>query len=154
MKYLIIFFLCIAVLFSAGFYLNNNKAVVNDPDIISRTGIHWHPQIAIYVNDELQEIPEGLGLTPTSESPIHTHDDVPLIHLEFDGIVRKSDITLGKFFEVWGKPFSSTELLGNTGEVHMFVNGEPNTEFGSYVMHDDDKIELRINTVSEDSTSM
>ena len=152
MKYSIVFLVCVVALFGAGFYLNNTKVASNDPDVISGNGIHWHPQLAIYVNDELQEIPEGIGLETGSEhSPIHTHDDVPLIHLEFGGVVRKSDITLSKFFEVWGQSFSSTELLGNTGEVHMFVNGEPNTEFGSYVMHDDDTIELRITTASEEA---
>ena len=70
--------------------------------------------------------------------PIHTHDDLPLIHLEFSGMVRQQDITLGQFFKNWDKDMRS---FGTN--MNMTVNGEENTEYENYVMHDKDKIELR-----------
>ena len=119
------------------------SAPSSDSPIVSQGGLHWHPELEIYVGDEKQEIPQDLGLI-NGHSPIHTHDDMPIIHLEFGGLVREEDIMLSRFFEVWGEEFSSTSLLGNTGEVEMRVNGELNTEYGSYVMKDGDRIELRI----------
>jgi len=119
------------------------SAPSSDSPIVSQGGLHWHPELEIYVGDEKQEIPQDLGLI-NGHSPIHTHDDLPIIHLEFGGLVREEDIMLSRFFEVWGEEFGSTSLLGNTGEVEMRVNGELNTEYGSYVMKDGDRIELRI----------
>lgn len=122
----------------------------NESNVVATTGIHWHPQLEIYVKGERVPIPQNVGVGPEyadrpgfgdgsmAMTAIHTHDDLPLIHLEFSGLVRESDITLGKFFEVWGKDMSS---FGEN--LRMMVNGSENTEFGSYVMHDGDKIELR-----------
>jgi len=121
-----------------------------DPDVISRSGLHWHPQLAIYVKGEEIEIPENIGIGSVfvgkpgygdggmAMTPMHTHDDIPLIHLEYGKAVRRDDITLGKFFEVWGK-----DMRGFGTNMHMTVNGETNAEYENYVMHDGDRIELR-----------
>lgn len=107
-----------------------------DPNIISRNGIHWHPELSIFVEGEEFEISERIGLLGT-HSPVHTHEDLPVIHLEFSGLVRKDDIRLGKFFAVWGREF------GEFGQnVKMTVNGAENTELENYVMQNGDKIEL------------
>ena len=108
-----------------------------DPDIISRRGLHWHPQLEIYVKDEKIEIPQNLGLGVV-HNPVHTHEDLPIIHLEFGGLVRTEDITLGKFFEIWGK-----DLRSFGGNPRMTVNGAANAAYEAYVMHDGDRIELR-----------
>ncbi len=115
----------------------SNSLSGGDADIIARRGIHWHPSIEIYVDGKSVLIPENMGLTGV-ESPIHTHDDTPLVHLEFSGVVHKKDITLNQFFKVWHK---SIDSFGK--KVAMTVNGVPNTELGDYVMHDKDKIVLR-----------
>lgn len=106
-------------------------------DIISRAGIHWHPELAIYVKDEKQEIPRNIGIGAVHQ-PMHTHDDLPAIHLEFQGIVKKQDITIGRFFEIWGK-----EMQSFGTNMTMTVNGVENTELANYHMQDKDKIELR-----------
>ncbi|TSC85641.1 MAG: hypothetical protein G01um10148_1027 [Parcubacteria group bacterium Gr01-1014_8] len=108
----------------------------SDPDVVSRNGLHWHPTLAIYVKGEKQDIPKGIGLGAT-HLPMHTHDDLPIIHLEFGSVVRKEDLMLGQFFKNWGKDMHS---FGTN--VHMTVNGETNTEFENYSMHDKDVIEL------------
>lgn len=95
------------------------------------------------------EIPPNVGVGPAFSgmpgydptmgmAAIHTHEDLPLIHLEFmDGPVRKSDVALGRFFAVWGKDMRS---FGEN--MTMTVNGAENTEYENYVMRDGDKIEL------------
>ncbi|MBI4088353.1 hypothetical protein HY418_03165 [Candidatus Kaiserbacteria bacterium] len=108
----------------------------SDPGIISRSGIHWHPTLAIYVKGEKVEIPQNVGIGAVHQ-PMHTHDDLPAIHLEYQGTVRKADITLGQFFKIWGKDMRS---FGSN--MRMTVNGKENTYYEDYVMRDGDKIEL------------
>ncbi len=124
----------------------SNSLSKKDPDVLSTNGIHFHPQLEIYIKGEKQEIPKNIGLAGI-HNPIHTHEDLPIIHLEFSGKVRKDDVKLGKFFQVWNKDFSSEKILGYEngpeGTVSMLVNGELNNEFEKYEMHDGDKIEIR-----------
>ena len=107
-----------------------------DGEVLSLKGMHAHPQLEIYVKGEKQEIPTGLGLVG-GHKPMHTHDDVPIVHLEFPAKVTRDDTRLGKFFDIWGKDFRE---FGQT--VTMTVNGEPNTELENYQMKDGDKIVL------------
>lgn len=113
-----------------------SRPPVPEGEFLSRRGLHWHPELAIFVNGEKQEIPANLGIGVT-HNPLHTHDSSGVIHLEFQGVVRRDDVKLDKFFEVWGKDFME---LGSS--VTMTVNGEENTELQNYVMRDGDKIEL------------
>lgn len=110
---------------------------IPESEIISQNGIHWHPILAIYVKGIKQEIPTNIGIGAVHQ-PVHTHDATGTIHLEFQGLVRKQDITLGQFFKNWGKDMQS---FGQN--MKMTVNGDENIEYESYVMHDKDKIELR-----------
>lgn len=114
----------------------SNSIQDGDPSVIATRGIHWHPTLEIYVDDEQVEIPRNIGLVGI-HSPVHTHEDLPIIHLEFTGTVREDDIKLGKLFEVWGKDFME---FGN--EVRMIVNGVENTKYADYMMQDKDKIVL------------
>ena len=106
-------------------------------ELVSANGLHWHPELAIYFKGEQQQIPANIGLVG-GHKPMHTHEDLPIIHLEFQGAVRSQDITLKKFFDTWGKDMQS---FGTN--MTMTVNGEPNTELGEYVFRDGDKVELR-----------
>lgn len=111
----------------------------NDPSVLSGNGIHWHSELTIYVKGEKQEIPENIGIGAVHQ-PIHTHNDSDqgIVHMEFQGLVRKQDVTLGQFFKNWGKDMRS---FGTT--MTMTVNGQENTEYENYLMQDKDKIELR-----------
>lgn len=109
----------------------------NNPDMLARSGLHWHPLLEIYVKGEKVEIPQNIGLG-TTHLPVHTHEDLPIIHLEFSGVVRKEDAMLGEFFKSWERDMRS---FGTN--MRMTVNGKENTEYEKYVMHDGDKIELR-----------
>ena len=113
----------------------------NDPDVITRSGFHWHPKLTIYVKGEKLDIPSNIGLGAV-HLPMHTHlEDAKqgIINFEFGGVVKKQDITLKKFFEIWGKDINNA--FGTL--ISMTVNGRENTELGEYVMRHGDKIELR-----------
>ena len=110
----------------------------SDLTIVSRNGLHWHPELKIFIKGEEIKIPENKGIETLPHSPIHTHDDLPIIHLEFEGLVREDNIRLDRWFEVWGKDMNS---FGQN--MRMTVNGAENTEYGNYLMQDKDQIELR-----------
>ena|SRR3989344_2870992 len=109
----------------------------SDLEVISANGLHWHPTLEIYVKGEKIEIPGGIGLGAT-HLPMHTHDDLPLIHLEFGGVVRIEDVMLGEFFKNWGR-----DMRSFGANMRMTVNGIENTEYENYPMRDGDVIELR-----------
>ena len=121
----------------------------SDPNVISRGSIHWHPTLAIYAKGVKQDIPANLGIgaqyagTPGYDpqmqmAAVHTHDDMPIIHLEFmGGPVHTQDATLGQFFKMRGKDMQS---FGTN--MSMTVNGKENTDYENYVMHDGDAITL------------
>ncbi len=132
---------------------------VLDNEVIEQGGIHWHPELAIYIHGEKQHIPTSIGIgEPYSSSrwykpamgmaDIHTHEGGGVLHWEMaEGPIRKGHVKLGAFFEIWGKPFSKTQIFdatnGEQGTVSMLVNGQPNTEFENYLVRDKDKIEIR-----------
>ena len=110
-----------------------------ESDIVSRSGFHWHPELAIYIKGEKRELPPNIGIGAVHQ-PIHTHDDSNqgVVHMEFQGMARKQDVTLGQFFKNWGK-----DIRSFGANMKMTVNGEESTEYENYVMRDKDKIELR-----------
>ena len=132
---------------------------VASSDVVSKTGIHWHPQLAIYIKGKKQVIPANIGIGKQyasskwydpmmSMTDFHTHDTSGELHWEvMEGPVTKDHVTLKAFFEVWGKPFNSNQILdvknGPDGTVKMFVNGQPNTEFENYQVKDKDQIEIK-----------
>ena len=123
------------------------RAPGSSGEVVSQQGVHWDPTVKILINGEEQTIPANLGLTG-GHNPIHTHDSSGLIHFEYGaGPITKDQLTLGKFFALWGKTFNSEQILtsrsGGGGRVSMLVNGQPNTEFERYSIKDKDQIEIR-----------
>ncbi len=142
-KYLFYVVIVVGIFGSIGWYIATRPPII-ESDIISRETIHWHPELSIYIKGQIQEIPGNAG----TASIMHTHDATGMIHVHpKNKLVLKDDITLGNFFKLWGKKFSSTCIFDNCnsseGKVNMTVNGEENTEFENYVMRDKDKIEVR-----------
>lgn len=106
--------------------------------------IHWHPNLKIIINGEEQKIPENIGITNSVHFPTHTHEDADsgVLHMENNNPTKRT-VTLGYFFEVWGKTLNSECIFNNCtdeGELTMTVNGEKNTEFQNYFMQDGDNI--------------
>lgn len=152
----LIIVIIIIVIFIAGIFWSKSLQN-NDPNFVSRSGIHWHPTLSIVIDGESQEIPDNIGLIG-GHKPIHTHNDEadlketggveaghkPL-HLEFDSAVKADDIRLGVFFKTWGKTFNSQcifDYCADSGAIGMFVNDKLNTDFDNYIMRDKDKIEI------------
>lgn len=115
-------------------------------DIISRDGIHWHPELAIVIKGKKQEISANIGIGG-AHAPMHTHEADGVIHLERSGLIVRQHTRLGEFFRIWGKTFTQDCIFehcnGPDGTVTMTVNGAPNEEYGDYEMKDGDKIEIR-----------
>lgn len=139
----------IVVMLMGGVWWSQSRQA-NDPDIITRNGLHWHPELTILVKGEKQVIPANIGIGPSyaanptfdrgmGMTAVHTHDDASqgIIHFEFSGVVRREDTELENFFAIWDK-----DLYFFGENVSMTVNGESNTQFGDYEMRDGDKIVL------------
>lgn len=139
----------LGIVLVAALSLMSRTHVSTNPALISKNGIHWHPTLDIYIKGEKLEIPANLGVGPQytampsygnggmAMTAMHTHDDMPVIHLEFSGVVKKDDIRLGNFFRIWGKDMRS---LGSN--MQMTVNGKESGEYENLLMHDGDKIEI------------
>jgi len=118
----------------------------DENEIISREGLHFHSELLIFIKGEKQIIPKDVGIGIT-HNPMHSHEEDGIIHMEFNGVVRKNDLKLGNFFKVWKKQFSVNCIFefcnNNEGKIKMFVNGAENHDFENYIMKDSDKIEIR-----------
>jgi hypothetical protein len=109
----------------------------------SAGGEHIHPRLAVYVRGEQVPLPANIGVDPAqppqSMAGLHTHEGDGLIHVE-----NAAEPTLGQFFEIWGVPFSATELgpykAGESEQVRMWADGTPSAEFGDLVMEDGQQI--------------
>lgn len=137
----------------------NTQQTVDSRDIVSETGIHWHPHLAIYIKGQKQEIPANIGIGKQNSSSkwydpmmdmtdFHTHDNSGTLHWEvMEGPVTKEHVQLKAFFEVWGKTFNANQIFdtknGPDGMVKMTVNGQPNSEFENYQVRDKDQIKIR-----------
>ena len=119
---------------------------VPDDQIVSRNGLHWHPELSIYIKGKKQEIPKDIGIGAIHQS-IHTHDSSGVIHMEMQGLITKDDTKLDKFFTIWGKQFNSKCIFdscnSSSSSVKMFVNSKENKDFENYLMKDKDSIEIR-----------
>lgn len=123
---------------------HSKEASIPEGEVISRKGIHWHPQLSIYIKGKQQKIPANLGIGGAIHQPIHTHDTSGTLHVEIGGVVTRDEIKLDNFFRIWGKKFSPKCVVDECGgKVTMLVNGKENKDFENYLMKDKDNIEIR-----------
>lgn len=118
-----------------------------------------HVHLTIEIQGETQEIPSDIGIGQEySESPyydsgmqmtsIHTHDASGTIHWEIMGRPPKEgELQLGAFFDIWGKPFSETQILDYRNDeqniVTMTVNDASNDDYATYQVSDGDEVVIR-----------
>ncbi len=129
----------VAIIAIFALFVWSSKLQNSDPNIVASKGMHWHPELHIFVDGEEQEIPANIGIGAV-HNPIHTHDDSNkgLIHMEFSGRVSKDKVRLKEFFKVWGK-----DMMSDFGKFEkMTVNGKESTELGDYSMQHEDVINL------------
>lgn len=101
---------------------------------------HWHANFEVSVCGQSAQIRCGASLC--GPMTMHHHND-NIIHIEGNTIAKKEDLAIGKFFDGINVVFTDTQLLnknngdlcdnGQPGNVKMYVNGQPNNEFGNYV---------------------
>ncbi len=131
----------------------SGNSVVNEDELnfeVPKGPIHWHPHLTIKIDGKEIKIPKDVGIG-SAHFPIHTHENDGTLHMENNRPSKKT-VTLGYFFEVWGKKFSKDCILdycSDKGTLKMYVNGKENFEFEKYFMHDKD--EILIEYIARDS---
>ncbi len=118
-----------------------------DAEVVSEKAVHLHPKLEISINGQKQEIPANLGLAPT-HAAIHTHDATGELHYESSiAPVKKGHLKLARFFEIWGKTFTSNQILDTQkaegDKLTMLVNDKEVSDYENYIVKDGDKIEIR-----------
>lgn len=111
--------------------------------------VHWHAAIDLTVCGEKRDLPapgsssgQAHGSSMAGETLSHHHFD-NIMHIE-GRVIDPQDIAFGKFADSIGLAFDSDKLMekvngdtcaegGAPGQVKMFVNDEPNTEFRAYI---------------------
>ncbi|MBI4094586.1 MAG: hypothetical protein HY435_00115 [Candidatus Liptonbacteria bacterium] len=154
-------FVIIFVIVAAGIVLLGYRSFVpsggagtvpcNNPAIPDSPNLHLHPQLTIIINGEQVRIPANLGIEFAGcHRVLHTHDETGVIHIEPD---FAGDFTLGQFFDLWGKPFSETQILDRVAdekhEIILTVNGEPSTEYENLLLKDKQNVVIEYRGTSE-----
>lgn len=107
-------------------------------------GMHIHPQVDIYIENEKVTIPATIGITATCMRPVHTHDETGQIHIEFPQV---RDFRLADFFSNWGQPFSKDQIMDkkvdDQHQLLMTVDGKTSEAFENLTMADHQRIEIR-----------
>ena len=92
------------------------------------TNLHIHMHIDVFVHGTRVTVPANVGINTAGGylSPLHTHDDSGLIHVESP---TDRTYTLGQFFDVWGVRFTNRCLGGmcdqGSERLRVFVGGRP-----------------------------
>lgn len=114
------------------------------------TEFHIHPEIKIFAYGKEILIPADTGITPTCMHSIHTHNDMPIVHVEAQ--VQK-DFTIGDFFAVWQKEFSKDQLMeykrDEMDKIKVTVNGSEVDTYENTILRDKDKIVISIEKSSK-----
>lgn len=87
---------------------------------------HVHAHLNIRVAGQLETIPGDVGRRTTCLYWLHTHQPLGVIHIEAP---RRTDFTLGQFFDVWGKPLDPTRVgdwaVPPGSRIWVFVDRKP-----------------------------
>jgi hypothetical protein len=90
------------------------------------TVLHIHQHLDIFIEGKPISVPTGIGINKGADfiSPIHTHDNTAIIHVESPTM---QTFTLGQFFDIWGVRFTD-QCIGrycSQGDkiLEVFVNG-------------------------------
>ena len=72
--------------------------------------VHYHVQLQMYVNGAQQTFPSDAGRQSNTGCYywLHTHAGDGLVHVE---VPADGTFTVGQFFDIWGQPLSTTQLL-------------------------------------------
>ena len=91
--------------------------------------LHHHIELSIYVDGQQVVVPANIGLSQTAASPLHTHDDTGVVHIESADVNFQP--VLGQFMDVWGVYMTDTclgaECNDGDRQLRLFVNGDEYT---------------------------
>jgi hypothetical protein len=110
---------------------NNTEQLSDRLRVLGLPGVsevvnHLHVGLSIFINGEPVPIPAEIGLSQTAFSPIHTHAEDGILHVEADD----PDYVpmLGQAFDVWGVRLTGDciggHCVGADNELRVFVDGE------------------------------
>ena len=98
-----------------------------------QTLFHIHARLTLFVNGRSEKVPYGVGIADpqteqTNRGPfvgggacfswLHTHTTDGIIHIESP--IQRT-FTVGNFFDVWGRPLSTSQVGSAKGKVTALV---------------------------------
>jgi hypothetical protein len=98
--------------------------------------VHIHAHLSIFDHGRQVAVPYAIGFVRPFRVQqgfvgvgrgiywLHTHDATGIIHVESPDARA---YTLGNFFDIWGRPLTTTNVAGIEGPVHAYVDGKPYT---------------------------
>ena len=107
---------------------------------------------AIFADGHNVVVPQNLGLDATNQvySPIHTHDERGVIHIEAD--TKDFVANLGEVFDVWGVKFDKQCLGGFCDGVKVYLNGKEVDQYADLPLHAHDNVTIVAGTPPKDFT--
>jgi hypothetical protein len=122
---------------------------------------HIHARLTVTIDGQEMKIPSNIGILPSlwidrsldrygigNSSPMHTHDESGVIHIE-STVAR--NYSLGEFFDIWGKTFNEFcifDKCGAEGSLTVTVNGLKNLEYRNHVLLDKEDIRIEFKSSS------
>ena len=98
---------------------------------------HIHVHLDVLVDGKPVPVPANIGIDTARRaiSPLHTHDDSGVIHVESP---VKREFSLGEFFTEWGVSLSADNIGGlravDGKTVRAYVNGQPRADNPAAIM--------------------
>lgn len=108
-------------------HLKERLSAINLPALSEEGSVmHIHEHLDIFIDGKPVSVPAGIGVNEPANfiSPIHTHDNDAIIHVESPTIQK---FTLGQFFDIWGVRFTANCIGGYCADsnkaLKVYVNG-------------------------------
>jgi hypothetical protein len=119
---------------------------------LSESVEHYHVHLKILADGHNVVVPQNMGLDATNQvySPIHTHDERGVIHIEAD--TKDFVATLGEVFDVWGVKFDKDCLGGFCDGVKVYVNGKQVDQYADLPLHSHDAVTVVAGAPPKDFT--
>ncbi|MBI5226207.1 hypothetical protein HY994_03120 [Candidatus Micrarchaeota archaeon] len=117
------------------------------PDTVADYPVHWHARVRIVDGPDEIIIPANVGLPSDGpESPVHTHDESGVLHVEAHRLADLPPSTLAYFFSLWPQPLNASCVTDvctdSTRQMRFFVNGAERLDWLTYDLADGDDIEF------------
>jgi hypothetical protein len=111
---------------------------------------HYHAHLRVIADGNEMAVPSQIGIDQATQtlSPLHTHDDSGVIHIEADQ--KDFRATLGDVLDIWGVKFTDQCLGGFCDGVKVYVNGKPVSDPVNYKLQSHDAVTVVAGTPPAD----